>query len=403
MDQTLYTFGEYRIDPLQRTLRRGDALVRLTGREFDTLWALALRAGTPVQKNALIREVWGDVTVTDDNLRQHVHALRQKLGRDCSGQEYIRNIPNRGYFLTASVRQNVERDPGESIPAEPAARQSQISDATFEEPPQPPEADSAAPIRERRRRVGPILAWMGGGTAVILAIIFMSGHIVGPPAVVPIPMGRLLTRLTSEGKSMPHVALSHQAEFLAISADGRQLFAASGHRHTLSVINTADLSVHEISLPRDAGPLAATRNGKLYIGSRVDGLMIFDIASGRLLQPMIPTGGPVFDMAATPDGAKLFLTLGTAGLKRLIVGKSDLMQISDRVSAQYLAIDPQGRLYVSYQNEGPAGQRGHDTVEIFDSDKEVRLGMVSGPPHGGWSSCRCPQRRPRAFGRPGCV
>jgi hypothetical protein len=216
-------------------------------------------------------------------------------------------------------------------------------------------------------------------------------------------MGRLLTRLTSEGKSMPHVALSHQAEFLAISADGRQLFAASGHRHTLSVINTADLSVHEISLPRDAGPLAATRNGKLYIGSRVDGLMIFDIASGRLLQPMIPTGGPVFDMAATPDGAKLFLTLGTAGLKRLIVGKSDLMQISDRVSAQYLAIDPQGRLYVSYQNEGPAGQRGHDTVEIFDSDKEVRLGMVSGPPHGGWSSCRCPQRRPRAFGRPGCV
>src|ERR1022692_1991543 len=179
MDQQFYEFGEYRIDPLQRMLWRGDTPVRLTGREFDTLCALASRSGALVEKGALIREVWGDITVTDDNLRQHVHTLRQKLGRDCNGLDYIRNIPNRGYFLTASVRQNVESDPGESIPAGPKARPSQISDDTIEESPQPPEADSAAPIRERRRRVGPILAWIGGGTAVILAISLMSGRIGG--------------------------------------------------------------------------------------------------------------------------------------------------------------------------------------------------------------------------------
>jgi DNA-binding winged helix-turn-helix (wHTH) protein len=50
MDQTLYVFGRYRIDPLQRMLWRGDTPVRLTGREFDTLCALASRSGALVEK-----------------------------------------------------------------------------------------------------------------------------------------------------------------------------------------------------------------------------------------------------------------------------------------------------------------------------------------------------------------
>jgi DNA-binding beta-propeller fold protein YncE len=127
--------------------------------------------------------------------------------------------------------------------------------------------------------------------------------------------------------------------------------------------------------------MAVTRRGKLYIGSSVDGLMVLDIASEQLLPHIMPTGGPVWDIAATPDGSKLFLAMGTAGLKRLTIGTSGLVQVSDRVSPQHLAMDPQGkRLYVSYQAGGPGGRPGHDAVEIFDPEKDVSLGIVSGPP-----------------------
>lgn len=381
MDQRFCEFGEYRLDPLQRTLWRGDTVVRLTGREFDILWALALQAGTPVDKAALIGAVWADTNVSNDNLRQHVHALRQKLGKDPNGQEYIRNVPNRGYYLAASVRQTAESYSIQANAFEPEAGQEEMAVESIEQPQQPPEVASAPPIPKKRRRAVLVLASIVSGAAIILAIRLMSNPMSGPSAVTPPPMGRLLTRLTSEGKSIPHVALSHRAYYLAISTDGHQLFAAAPHRHTLSIVNTVDLSVHEMDLPRDAGGMAATRDGRLYIGSSVDGLMVLDIASGRLLPPIIPTGGPVFDIVATPDGAKLFLALGEAGLKRLAIGKSALVQISDRVSAQYLAMDSRGKkLYVSYQDGGPAGHQGHDSIEIFDVENEVSLGIVSGPP-----------------------
>ena len=109
--------------------------------------------------------------------------------------------------------------------------------------------------------------------------------------------------------------------------------------------------------------------------------MTIDAESGQLLPGLIATGGPVISMAITPDGEKLFLAMGTSGLKRLSTGSGKLAVVSDRVCPENLEMDQQGkRLYVAYQCTGPKAQDGHDSVEILDAESEVSLGIVTGPP-----------------------
>src|ERR1017187_3869212 len=103
MENQIYEFGSFRISAFTRTLWRDDVEIPLTGREFDTLWALVQRTGRPVLQDILIKEVWGNTTVTDSNLRHQVSALRRKLGKDVNGKDYILNIPNSGYQLAAEV------------------------------------------------------------------------------------------------------------------------------------------------------------------------------------------------------------------------------------------------------------------------------------------------------------
>jgi hypothetical protein len=86
-------------------------------------------------------------------------------------------------------------------------------------------------------------------------------------------------------------------------------------------------------------------------------------------------------MAITPDGGNLFLAMSMNGLKRLSIGSRTLSVVSDRTCPEHLEMDRQGkRLYVTYQCSGPSGSPGHDSVEIFDVEKEISLGIVSGPP-----------------------
>jgi hypothetical protein len=86
-------------------------------------------------------------------------------------------------------------------------------------------------------------------------------------------------------------------------------------------------------------------------------------------------------MAITADGGKVFLAMSMGGLKQLSTGTGKLVQVSDRICPERLATDLLGeRLYVAYQCGGPTGWRGHDSVEIFDVDKGISLGFVSGPP-----------------------
>lgn len=104
LDSESFSFGPYRLLPMQRRLERAGAAVRLGDRAFDLLCALIERAGDLLTHRELMSRVWGNVVVGEGSLRFQINALRKALARDGSGMAYIRNVTRRGYTFGAPVR-----------------------------------------------------------------------------------------------------------------------------------------------------------------------------------------------------------------------------------------------------------------------------------------------------------
>ena len=100
---SLYEFGEFRLDAHKRTLRRGEDLVALTPKAFDTLLTLIERQGQTVTTDELMKAVWPDSFVEESNLTQAVYVLRKALGQT-RDQGYIVTLPGQGYRFVADVK-----------------------------------------------------------------------------------------------------------------------------------------------------------------------------------------------------------------------------------------------------------------------------------------------------------
>src|SRR4051794_7851967 len=112
----LYEFGDFRLDQGRRTLLgRDGAPVALTAKAFETLSYLVEHAGNVVDKDELMRIVWPDTAVEENNLTQNISLLRRLFGEGRGEHRYIATVPNRGYQFVATVRLNtrsVQQEPG---------------------------------------------------------------------------------------------------------------------------------------------------------------------------------------------------------------------------------------------------------------------------------------------------
>ena len=101
----VYEFGEFRLDAGKRLLLRGGGeVVPLTPKVFDTLLYLVERGGVVVDKDELMRVIWPDTVVEENNLNQNVSALRRALGESRGEHRYIVTVPGRGYRFVADVK-----------------------------------------------------------------------------------------------------------------------------------------------------------------------------------------------------------------------------------------------------------------------------------------------------------
>jgi DNA-binding winged helix-turn-helix (wHTH) protein/TolB-like protein/Tfp pilus assembly protein PilF len=98
-----YSFGEFRIDAVERVLLRQNELVPLTPKVFDLLLLLVANHGHVVEKERLMKEVWPDTFVEEGNLTQNISVLRKALGNSTNGSGYIQTIPRRGYRFVGNV------------------------------------------------------------------------------------------------------------------------------------------------------------------------------------------------------------------------------------------------------------------------------------------------------------
>lgn len=91
--------GNLELDRDRFDVRIDGEPIALSYLQFDLLYQLASSAGTVIDQQRLLREVWGDAPAEGARkLRIHVSRLRKKIAN--SRPWHIRTVTKRGYALT---------------------------------------------------------------------------------------------------------------------------------------------------------------------------------------------------------------------------------------------------------------------------------------------------------------
>lgn len=97
-----YEFGPFRLEAAERRLTRDGVAVPLTAKVFDLLLLLVQNAGHLVEKEEIMREVWPNSMVEDNNLTVSMSVLRKTLHEGTAGG-YIETVPKLGYRFVMQV------------------------------------------------------------------------------------------------------------------------------------------------------------------------------------------------------------------------------------------------------------------------------------------------------------
>lgn len=104
-ETTTYVFGPFRLEAGERRLLRDGSPIHLTARLYDLLLLLLKNPGELVRKEDLLREVWPDSFVEENNLTVSISGLRKVLGEKHGEHLYIETVTKRGYRFVAKVEQ----------------------------------------------------------------------------------------------------------------------------------------------------------------------------------------------------------------------------------------------------------------------------------------------------------
>ncbi len=160
-------FGEFQLDTVERSLQSGGRSVPLAPKALDVLIVLVESRGKIVEKDDLIRQVWPNTFVEDNNLAFNVSVLRKLFGESGTSPRYIETVPRRGYRFVAQVRETV-----------PDAAPSENEDSVSPAPPRMETASVPGPSLLRRFRL-PALALL------FLAIAVAAGWRMAMPVASP--------------------------------------------------------------------------------------------------------------------------------------------------------------------------------------------------------------------------
>jgi Tol biopolymer transport system component/DNA-binding winged helix-turn-helix (wHTH) protein len=104
-----YEFGAFVVDRQKCVLLRDGNVVPLTPKAFEILLVLIQNRGLVLEKDQLLKTIWSDTVVDENNLARNISALRKALGEAPGEHQYVVTVPGRGYRFVASVR-DVEED-----------------------------------------------------------------------------------------------------------------------------------------------------------------------------------------------------------------------------------------------------------------------------------------------------
>jgi len=122
-----YEFDGFHLDVGRRLLLREGDVVTLAPRTLNMLLVLIRHRGTVLSKDELMRHLWSDTVVEENNLTVIISALRKALGENPQQHRYIVTIPGRGYSFVAEVWESFgdSNDQVAAPPSNPVIRQRQ--------------------------------------------------------------------------------------------------------------------------------------------------------------------------------------------------------------------------------------------------------------------------------------
>ncbi len=204
----LYAFGPFVADPVTGTLRQGGAHVVLTLKSFEVLMVLIERRGQVVDKDVLLKLVWPDTIVEENNLARHISTLRKALNDHPPDYQFIVTVPGRGYRFVAPV----EEIPRTALKPEAPA----IHAAPVTPPPVPPRATQPPPVAQPFARTRAVALALAGVTAAGITGIVLLGNF---PRKVPDATDRKLWQLTSSGGLESDASWAPNGQAIAYSSD----------------------------------------------------------------------------------------------------------------------------------------------------------------------------------------
>lgn len=103
-ERPIYEFEDFRLDTGKFAFSRAGRSISLTPKVFETLLLLVRSQGQVLGKDELIRAIWPDTVVEENNLNQSISALRRILGESPAEKRYIATVPGKGYRFLPDVR-----------------------------------------------------------------------------------------------------------------------------------------------------------------------------------------------------------------------------------------------------------------------------------------------------------
>lgn len=369
----LYEFPPYRVNATEKLLLRNGERIPLTPKAFDTLLVLVERHGHIVEKNDLIRMVWPDAVVEENNLNQNISAIRKALGENSLAQQFIETLPRRGYRFIADVREIALEEPEPSV----------TTTAPLEKPVVPP-SPTAQPKRPLRMTIF-VLASM----VALVGIFYLAGiRLESARPSDPAPVLKI-NRLSA----------TSDAWETALSPDGKLVAYVIGDVSNQSLhVKQIDTGQETELLARDEGRfrgLVFAPDGKsLYYAQQeknTPGHILYQkpIQGGEGKRLLVGVDSPV---TFSPDGKRMaFVREDQAlGKSSLIIAKtdgSDERILATRKLPRYYAVEgpswsPDGKLIAAAAN----GAETKFHFQIVTVDVETGAETAVGQQQWAWAA-----------------
>ena len=296
-ERRLYEFGDFRLDASERLLSSRGVTVPLTPKAIDLLLALVDQPGRLLDKETLLKKVWPDTFVEENNLADNIFKLRRVLGDGENRLKFIETVPKRGYRFVADVRavgQLTERGP------------EQVQQVVAEPPRQAERAEGQVPRPAANTRRPVSVSWLVAGAMTLLVLALGAGYVRrGTPEAPRILKAELLP---PDNASFGEIAVSPDGKWLAFTA-------ATGSRVQLWLRSLA----HDEAIPLESTDGAShpfwspdSRFVGFFAGGKLKKVKLGDRLPATLCPASVGTGG-----TWSREGVILFTVLGVSRILRV--------------------------------------------------------------------------------------